>query len=81
MTITPENVENWVECDDGVHQIQMSEQLSHFGWVFRKVPGGLPYSVRLATTSEFQAAKNKQLIDQLVCRTSFNKIFGGSPLS
>lgn len=81
MTTTTANVENWVECDDGLHQIQMSEQLSHYGWVFRKVQGGLPYSVRLATTSEFQAARNKQLIDQLVSRTSFNKIFGGSPLS
>jgi hypothetical protein len=41
-----------VPCDDGKHLINLDRNLSHFGWVFRKEPGGWPYSVRLATDHE-----------------------------
>jgi len=81
VTDIPHSVENWVACDDGVHLIQMSEQLSHYGWVFRKVDGGLPYSIREATPSELSAAKARVLVDQLVSRTSFNQVLGRFPSS
>ncbi len=38
------NTEQMVACDDGLHLIQLDENSSHFGWVFRKIQGGLPYS-------------------------------------
>ncbi len=50
----------WIACDDGQHLIQMDKNLSHYGWVFRKVDGGLPYSVREATPHEMAHAQARQ---------------------
>ena len=50
----------WIACDDGLHLIQMDKNLSHYGWVFRKVDGGLPYSVREATSHEMAHAQARQ---------------------
>lgn len=50
----------WIACDDGLHLIQMDKNLSHYGWVFRKVDGGLPYSVREATSHEMARAQARQ---------------------
>ncbi|WP_238066216.1 hypothetical protein [Pseudomonas shirazica] len=50
----------WIACDDGLHLIQMDKNLSHYGWVFRKVDGGLPYSVREATPHEMAHAQARQ---------------------
>ncbi|MDM9607525.1 hypothetical protein [Pseudomonas guariconensis] len=50
----------WIACDDGLHLIQMDKNLSHYGWVFRKVDGGLPYSVREATSYEMAHAQARQ---------------------
>ncbi|MEB3843940.1 hypothetical protein [Pseudomonas guariconensis] len=50
----------WIACDDGLHLIQMDKTLSHYGWVFRKVDGGLPYSVREATPHEMAHAQARQ---------------------
>ncbi|UBM23352.1 hypothetical protein K8374_13160 [Pseudomonas sp. p1(2021b)] len=54
------NADGWIACDDGLHLIQMDENLSHYGWVFRKVDGGLPYSVREATPHEMTHAQARQ---------------------
>ena len=54
------NTENWIPCDDGLHLIQLDENMSHYGWVFRKVEGGWPYSVRKATPQEMTHAKARQ---------------------
>ncbi|WJM94662.1 hypothetical protein QEP73_13750 [Pseudomonas defluvii] len=59
-TEKPGNTENWVSCDDGIHLIQMNENYSHYGWVFRKIEGGWPYSVRKATEHEMAHAKARQ---------------------
>lgn len=56
----PNNTEDWVSCDDGIHLIQMNENYSHYGWVFRKIEGGWPYSVRKATEHEMAHAKARQ---------------------
>jgi hypothetical protein len=53
-----------VPCDDGKHLINLDRNLSHFGWVFRKVPGGWPYSVRLATDNEMIYAQLRLLQTQ-----------------
>lgn len=50
----------WIACDDGLHLIQMDKNLSHYGWVFRKVDGSLPYSVREATPHEMAHAQARQ---------------------
>lgn len=52
--------ENMIPCDDGLHLIQLDENISHYGWVFRKVEGGWPYSVRKATPHEMAHAKARQ---------------------
>lgn len=54
------NTENMIPCDDGLHLIQLDENISHYGWVFRKVEGGWPYSVRKATPHEVAHAKARQ---------------------
>lgn len=54
------NTENMIPCDDGLHLIQLDENISHYGWVFRKVEGGWPYSVRKATEHEMAHAKARQ---------------------
>jgi len=54
------NADGWIACDDGLHLIQMDKNLSHYGWVFRKVDGGLPYSVREATSHEMAHAQARQ---------------------
>lgn len=54
------DTEGWIACDDGLHLIQMDKNLSHYGWVFRKVDGGLPYSVREATPHEMAHAQARQ---------------------
>ncbi len=54
------NTEGWIACDDGLHLIQMDKNLSHYGWVFRKIDGGLPYSVREATPHEMAHAQARQ---------------------
>ncbi|RDL17035.1 hypothetical protein D884_03214 [Pseudomonas sp. URMO17WK12:I10] len=54
------NTDGWIACDDGLHLIQMDKNLSHYGWVFRKVDGGLPYSVREATSHEMAHAQARQ---------------------
>lgn len=54
------NTENMIPCDDGLHLIQLDENISHYGWVFRKVEGGWPYSVRKATPHEMAHAKARQ---------------------
>lgn len=51
------DADGWIACDDGLHLIQMDKNLSHYGWVFRKVDGGLPYSVREATSHEMAHAQ------------------------
>lgn len=52
--------QNMIECDDGQHLIQLDENISHYGWVFRKVEGGWLYSVRKATEHEMAHAKARQ---------------------
>ncbi|GGU53626.1 hypothetical protein GCM10009504_08000 [Pseudomonas laurentiana] len=59
-TEKPSDTENWVSCDDGIHLIQINENYSHYGWVFRKIEGGWPYSVRKATEHEMAHAKARQ---------------------
>ncbi|MCE0912613.1 MULTISPECIES: hypothetical protein [Pseudomonas] len=54
------DADGWIACDDGLHLIQMDKNLSHYGWVFRKVDGGLPYSVREATPHEMAYAQARQ---------------------
>ena len=54
------DAEGWIACDDGLHLIQMDKNLSHYGWVFRKVDGSLPYSVREATPHEMAHAQARQ---------------------
>ena len=54
------DADGWIACDDGLHLIQMDKNLSHYGWVFRKVDGGLPYSVREATAHEMAHAQARQ---------------------
>ncbi len=54
------NADGWIACDDGLHLIQMDKNLSHYGWVFRKVDGGLAYSVREATPHEMAHAQARQ---------------------
>ena len=54
------DADGWVACDDGLHLIQMDKNLSHYAWVFRKVDGGLPYSVREATPHEMAHAEARQ---------------------
>ncbi|USS53694.1 hypothetical protein [Pseudomonas kermanshahensis] len=54
------DADGWIACDDGLHLIQMDKNLSHYGWVFRKVDGGLPYSVREATPHEMAHAQARQ---------------------
>ncbi|WP_028941588.1 hypothetical protein [Pseudomonas vranovensis] len=54
------NTEQMISCDDGLHLIQLDENLSHYGWVFRKVESGWPYSVRKATEHEMAHAKARQ---------------------
>ena len=54
------DADGWIACDDGLHLIQMDKNLSHYGWVFRKVDGGLPYSVREATSHEMAHAQARQ---------------------
>jgi len=54
------DADGWIACDDGLHLIQMDKNLSHYGWVFRKVDGGLPYSVREATPHEMAHALARQ---------------------
>lgn len=54
------DADGWIACDDGLHLIQMDKNLSHYGWVFRKVDGGLPYSVREATPHEMAHAEARQ---------------------
>ncbi|MCE0967841.1 hypothetical protein [Pseudomonas sp. NMI4491_12] len=54
------DTEGWIACDDGLHLIQMDKNLSHYGWVFRKVDGGLPYSIREATPHEMAHAQARQ---------------------
>ncbi|HEY0288532.1 MAG TPA: hypothetical protein VGC62_16235 [Pseudomonas sp.] len=53
-----------VPCDDGLHLINLDRNLSHYGWVFRKTPGGMPYSTRPATDHEIIFAKQRLLIYQ-----------------
>ncbi|MBC3485719.1 hypothetical protein HU750_08545 [Pseudomonas sp. SWRI50] len=60
-TENPSNdADGWIACDDGLHLIQMDKNFSHYGWVFRKVDGGLPYSVREATSHEMAHAQARQ---------------------
>ncbi|MBC3484655.1 hypothetical protein HU750_03140 [Pseudomonas sp. SWRI50] len=54
------DADGWIACDDGLHLIQMDKKLSHYGWVFRKINGGLPYSVREATPHEMAHAQARQ---------------------
>ena len=54
------DADGWIACDDGLHLIQMDKNLSHYAWVFRKVDGGLPYSVREATPHEMAHAEARQ---------------------
>ncbi|MFJ9993370.1 hypothetical protein ACIQSO_21870 [Pseudomonas putida] len=54
------DADGWIACDDGLHLIQMDKNLSHYGWVFRKINGGLPYSVREATAHEMAHALARQ---------------------
>lgn len=54
------NTDGWIACDDGLHLIQVDKNLSHYGWVFRKINGGLPYSVREATAHEMAHAQARQ---------------------
>ncbi|SMC70143.1 hypothetical protein [Pseudomonas sp. URIL14HWK12:I5] len=54
------DADGWIACDDGLHLIQMDKNLSHYGWVFRKITGGLPYSVREATSHEMAHAQARQ---------------------
>ncbi|MGE8466504.1 MAG: hypothetical protein ACN6QE_10300 [Pseudomonas putida] len=54
------DADGWIACDDGLHLIQMNKNLRHYGWVFRKVDGGLPYSVREATPHEMAHAQARQ---------------------
>ncbi|MBH3456691.1 hypothetical protein I5Q41_18590 [Pseudomonas monteilii] len=54
------DADGWIACDDGLHLIQMDKNLSHYGWVFRKVDGSLPYSVREATSHEMAHAQARQ---------------------
>ncbi|AXA25690.1 hypothetical protein [Pseudomonas putida] len=54
------DADGWIACDDGLHLIQMNKNLSHYGWVFRKINGGLPYSVREATAHEMAHALARQ---------------------
>ncbi|MGF6392134.1 hypothetical protein [Pseudomonas plecoglossicida] len=54
------DADGWIACDDGLHLIQMDKNLSHYGWVFRKVDGGLPYSVRESTSHEMAHAQARQ---------------------
>ncbi|MEX0292487.1 hypothetical protein AAH995_03970 [Pseudomonas putida] len=54
------DADGWIACDDGLHLIQMDKNLSHYGWVFRKVDGSLPYSVREATPHEMAHAHARQ---------------------
>lgn len=54
------DAEGWIACDDGLHLIQIDKNLSHYGWVFRKIDGGLPYSVREATPHEMAHAQARQ---------------------
>ncbi|WP_414157441.1 hypothetical protein [Pseudomonas sp. BNK-15] len=54
------DADGWIACDDGLHLIQMDKNLSHYGWVFRKIDGGLPYSVREATPHEMAHAQARQ---------------------
>ncbi|WP_410480728.1 hypothetical protein ACJ70E_16080 [Pseudomonas plecoglossicida] len=52
--------DTWISCDDGIHLILMDESNDHYGWVFRKVNGSWPYSVRKATEHEMAHAKARQ---------------------
>lgn len=54
------DADGWIACDDGLHLIQMDKNLTHYGWVFRKVDGCLPYSVREATPHEMAHAQARQ---------------------
>ncbi|HDS1693970.1 TPA: hypothetical protein QEM72_004557 [Pseudomonas putida] len=54
------DADGWIACDDGLHLIQMDKNLSHYGWVFKKVDGSLPYSVREATPHEMAHAQARQ---------------------
>lgn len=54
------DADGWIACDDGLHLIQMDKNLSHYGWVFRNIDGGLPYSVREATPHEMAHAQARQ---------------------
>ncbi|WP_336848654.1 hypothetical protein [Pseudomonas juntendi] len=54
------DADGWIACDDGLHLIQMDKNLSHYGRVFRKVDGGLPYSIREATSHEMAHAQARQ---------------------
>ncbi|WP_404943566.1 hypothetical protein R1Y13_11005 [Pseudomonas sp. NY8938] len=57
---SPINADTWISCDDGIHLILMDESNDHFGWVFRQVKGGWPYSVRKATEHEMAHARARQ---------------------
>ena len=54
------DADSWISCDDGIHLILMDENNDHFGWVFRQVKGGWPYSVRKATEHEMAHARARQ---------------------
>lgn len=54
---------SFVQCDDGVHAINLCEGLSHYGWVMRKHPDGGYFSVRQATSSELAQAKLRATFD------------------
>lgn len=64
------DADGWIACDDGLHLIQMDKNLSHYGWVFRKVDGGLPYSVREATPHEMAHAQARQHLRIGVAQTA-----------
>ena len=54
------DADSWISCDDGIHLILMDESNDHYGWVFRKVKGGWPYSLRKATEHEMAHARARQ---------------------
>lgn len=68
------DADGWIACDDGLHLIQMNKNLSHYGWVFRKINGGLPYSVREATAHEMAHALARQHL-----RIGVAQIAGNAP--
>jgi hypothetical protein len=53
--------QSMVLCDDGVHLINLDQSLSHYGWVFRSIKGGWPYSIRPATDHKIIIAKQRLL--------------------